>query len=143
MSLRNVRQEPVKTKNVQNEGNFMIGKDAQAHEVIKMFGSDKPVVGLYDYLAGISQFDIGRLRADIWSQFESLYASEGDTKQKLIDTKLQKNPDLSALIESLYAMVRGNQSPEFDVQSSPISVDLNFKLSITGSAFSGKKTVAK
>lgn len=58
----------------------MIGKDAQAHEVIKMFGSDKPVVGLYDYLAGISQFDIGRLRADIWSQFENLYKSEDDTK---------------------------------------------------------------
>ena len=40
-------------------------------------------------------------------------------------------------------MVRGNQSPDFDVQSSPLPLDLNFKLSITGSAFSGKKTVAK
>ena len=32
----------------------MVGKDAQAHEVIKLFGSDKSVVNLYDYLAGIS-----------------------------------------------------------------------------------------
>ena len=122
----------------------MIGKDAQAHEVIKLFGSDKSVVNLYDYLAGISQFDIGRLRADIWSQFESLYAGNDHDKSKFIDTKLQKNPDLSALIESLYAMIRsGNQSPDNDVLTSTLFSDLNFKVLMTGSAFSGKKTVAK
>ena len=54
VSLRNVVQAPVKTKNTQIDGNFMIGKDAQAHEVIKLFGSEKSVVNLYDYLAGIS-----------------------------------------------------------------------------------------
>jgi hypothetical protein len=54
VSLRNVIQAPVKTKNTQVDGNFMVGKDAQAHEVIKLFGSDKSVVNLYDYLAGIS-----------------------------------------------------------------------------------------
>ena len=40
-------------------------------------------------------------------------------------------------------MSRGNQSPDQDVQTSTLFNDLNFKLLLTGSAFSGKKTVAK
>jgi hypothetical protein len=32
----------------------MIGKDTQAHDIIKLFSKEKSLVTLYDYLAGVS-----------------------------------------------------------------------------------------
>lgn len=95
----------------------MIGKDTQAHDIIKLFSKEKSLVTLYDYLAGVSQFDIGRLREDLWSQFEQLYKSseEQAVNSKFMDTKLQRNPELQNLIQGLYSLNRGNESPDLEI----------------------------